>query len=176
MVELVKRKVEGKPTEITIDERTIENKKNKRNVKSLKYARNLPVQCNICPYRAENDGGNGFCSKYERDAICVIRKDISKQVEKFNERNEGKILAMMESAFTDDWENLQFHEAMEQMGGIINPEVTRRRNSIANLGKIISEIKTKRETVEVKQTRISKGKMEEIAQMISITKESAEDV
>lgn len=176
MVELVPRKIEGKEIETVIDERTVANKKNKRNVKSLKYARNLPVQCNICPYRSTDDGGNGFCEKYKRDSACTVRPDISKQVEKFNERNEGKILAMMESAFTDDWENLQFHEAMEQMGGVINPEVTKRRNSIANLGKIISEIKTKRETVEVKQTRISKGKMEEIAQMISVTRESAEDV
>lgn len=173
---LKERKVEGKPVELIIDNRTIPNVKNTRRAKSLKYARNLPAQCNSCPYRSIEDGGNGICEKYERDSVCTIRPDISKAVDKFNERNEGKILAMLESAFIDDWENLQFHETIEKMGGEINPEVTKRRNSMANLGKIISEIKTKKETIQIKETRISKGKIEEIGQMISVTKESSDDV
>jgi len=42
---------------------------------------------------------------------------------------------------------------------------------------VTSEIKTKRETIEVKEVkRLSQGKIEEIARMISTTKESAIDV
>lgn len=176
MVKLIKRKVEGKPEELVVDGRTVPNKTNVRRAKSLKYARNLPVKCNVCPYRPDSEGGNGVCTKYERDSLCTIRPDISKAVDTFNERNEGRILPMLESAFIDDWESLQFHETMERMGGEINPEVTRRRNSMANLGKIISEIRTKKETIEVKETRISKGKIQEIARMITVSKESSPDV
>ena len=78
MVELKERKVEGKLIELVIDKRTLPNKDNKRRSKSLKYARNLPAQCNVCPYRSVEDGGNGVCPKYERDSVCVIRKDIEK--------------------------------------------------------------------------------------------------
>ena len=176
MSKLVERKVEGKPVELVIDKREISNKTKRHNVKSLKYARNLPVKCNNCPYRSEEDGGNGICEKYERDSVCVIRKDIEKAVDLFQERNEGKILAMMESEFTDNFEKLVFFQAMENAGGELNPEVTKRINSMTNLGKIISEIRTKKETIQIKETRVSKGKVEEIGRMISMTQESAEDV
>ncbi len=176
MVVLKKRKVEGKPEELVIDERTITNTKNTRRAKSLKYARNLPAKCDVCPYRSVEDGGNGVCPKYERDSLCIIRKDIAKAVDKFGERTEGKILAMMESEFTDNFEHIQFYQALEKAGGELNPEVTKRLNTITNLGKVISEIRTKKETIEVKDTRISKGKIEEIARMITISKESSDDV
>jgi len=56
-------------------------------------------------------------------------------------------------------------------------EVTKRISAMTNLGKVISEIKTKKETIEVKEVkRLSRGKIEEIARMISTTKESATDV
>lgn len=174
---LKERKVEGKSVELVIDKRTINNTKNTRRAKSLKYARNLPANCNSCPYRAEDDGGNGVCEKYERDSVCIIRKDIEKAVDIFNERNEGKILAMMESEFTDNFEKLVFFQAMENAGGELNSEITKRISSMTNLGKVISEIKTKKETIEVKEVkRLSRGKIEEIARMISTTTESAKDV
>ncbi len=173
---LKERKVEGKPVELVIDKRTVPNKNNKRRSKSLKYARNLPAKCDVCPYRSVEDGGNGICPKYKRESVCTIRKDIAKVVDQFNERNEGKILAMMESEFTDNWEHIQFYQALEKAGGELNPEVTKRMNTLTNLGKVISEIRTKKETIEVKETRISKGKIEEIGRMISISKESSEDV
>lgn len=177
MVKLIKRKVEGKPVELVIDKRTVSNKNNKRRAKSLKYARNLPAHCNECPFRPDNIGGNGVCDKYKIDSVCVVRKDISKVVDKFNERNEGKILAMMESEYTDNFEKLVFFQAMENAGGELNPEVTKRISAMTNLGKVISEIKTKKETIEIKETKtISKNKREEIARMLSITQESAENV
>lgn len=176
MAELKERKVEGKEVELVIDKRTLPNKNNKRRSKSLKYARNLPAKCNVCPYRSVDTGGNGICPKYKIDSVCTIRKDIAKVVDQFNERNESKILAMMESEFTDNWEHIQFYQALEKAGGELNPEVTKRLSMMTNLGKVISEIKTKKETIEIKETRISKGKIEEIGQMISITKESSADV
>lgn len=82
----------------------------------------------------------------------------------------------MESEFTDNFEKLVFFQAMEDKGGELNPEVTKRISSMTNLGKVISEIKTKKETIEVKEVkRLSKGKIEEIARMISTTTESVED-
>jgi len=173
---LKERKVEGKPVELVIDKRTLPNPKNTRRTKSLKYARNLPSHCNECPYRSTDVGGNGVCEKYEADSVCVIRKDIAKAVDVFNERNEGKILAMMESEFTDNFEKLVFFQTMESAGNELNPEVTKRISAMTNLGKVISEIKTKKETIQIKETRISKGKIEEIGQMISVTSESSPDV
>lgn len=173
---LKERKVEGKPVELVIDGRSLPNPKNIRRTKSLKYARNLPSHCNECPFKPTEEGGNGACEKYKVDSVCIVRKDIAKAVDKFNERNDSKILSMMESEFTDNFEKLVFFQTMESAGNELNPEVTKRISAMTNLGKVISEIKTKKETIQIKETRISKGKIEEIGQMISITKESSPDV
>ena len=66
MVELIEKKDEKTGIkELVIDKRTLPHKPT--NFKALKYARNLPPECNGCPFRPEADGGNGICPKYKND-------------------------------------------------------------------------------------------------------------
>lgn len=164
-IEKLDEKTGGK--ELVIDKRTLP-KKVPHNIKSLNFARNLPPECNICPFRPQEVGGNGICDKYEKDALCIIRKDIAKLIDEHG----GRTLDLMEVEFHNNFEKLAFFESMEDKSGAINPEVTKRINSLTNLGKVINEIKTKRETVEVTQTEtLSDDMKHEIAKTVKLTKE-----
>ncbi len=177
MVELIK-KVDKKTgdTELVVDKRTLPKKNNPPNVKSLKYARNLPVMCDDCPYRAKEAGGNGLCSKYKADSACLIRKDIAALVDKFNERDSSKIVNLMEAEYHNNFEKLMFFQSLEDMSNTLNPEVTKRINAMTNLGKIINEIKTKRESIEVTKTETLSDDMKtQIAQTIKIEKETTDE-
>ncbi len=58
------------------------------------------------------------------------------------------------------------------MKGELNPEVTKRINSLNNLGKVINEIKAKRDTIEVTEKKtFSQDQLHEIARTLKLTKE-----
>jgi len=152
--------------ELVIDKRTLPHKPT--NHKGLKYARNLPPECNTCPFRPESEGGDGICTKYKKDSLCIIRSDIAKLVDKVG----GRTLDLLEDEFNDNYEKLRFFEQMEDMKGELNPEVTKRINSLNNLGKVINEIKAKRDTVEITEKKtFSQDQLHEIARTLKLTKE-----
>lgn len=152
--------------ELVIDKRTLPHKPT--NHKGLKYARNLPPECNSCPFRPESEGGDGICTKYKKDSLCIIRNDIAKLVDKVG----GRTLDLLEDEFNDNYEKLRFFEQMEDMKGELNPEVTKRINSLNNLGKVINEIKAKRDTIEVTEKKtFSQDQLHEIARTLKLTKE-----
>jgi len=168
MVKLIKKKdLKTGIVNLEIDKRTLPQKKPK-NVKDLNYARNLPPECNGCPFRPIEEGGNGICTEYKKDSLCVIRKDIAKLVDHYG----GRTLDLMEVEFHNNFEKLMFFEKLEDYKGELNPEVTKRINSLNNLGKVINEIKTKRETVEVTEKHtLSQDEIHEIARTVKLTKE-----
>ncbi len=168
MVKLIEKKDEKTgEKELVIDKRTLPHDK-PRNVKSLKYARNLPPECNKCPFRPQEEGGNGICTEYEKDALCSIRNDIAKLIDKAG----GRTLELLEAEFHDNYEKLKFFEQMEDMSGELNPEVTKRINSLNNLGKVIEEVRSKRDTVELTQKEtLTDDQRTEIARTIKINKE-----
>ena len=162
---------------LKIDKRTLP-KKSAPNIKHLRFARNLPVKCNECKYRPIDDGGNGVCNKYEADAACAIRKDIAKMIDKYDgERNADVLLGRMEATFENESEKLMFYQLMEQGEEEINPEVTKRMNSVANMYKIINEAKTKNRSVEVTRTKeLPRDIHEQIGSKITETIKISEQV
>tara|TARA_R110002126_G_scaffold111701_5_gene249611 strand:+ start:361 stop:888 length:528 start_codon:yes stop_codon:yes gene_type:complete len=157
--------------ELVIDKRTLPHKK-PTNYKGLKYARNLPPECNGCPFRPQEEGGNGICTKYEKDALCVIRSDISKLVDSHG----GRTLDLMEGEFNDNYEKLKFFEQIEDMTGALDPEVTKRINSVTNLGKVIEEVKSKRNTVEITEKKsLTDDQIHEIARTIKLTRDDVDE-
>ncbi len=176
---VVIREVKNKKTGeklLAIDKRTISKVANPPRVKHLKYSRHLPSTCNNCPYRPQEQGGNGICTVYEKDAVCVIRKDIAKMFEKFSERNEIKLVDLMEAEFVSDYEAMRFYKEMENAGGKLDGEVTRRMNAITNLGKAITDIKSRTVSVEVTEKKtLTDDQRQEIARTIKFTKDVIED-
>ena len=168
MVELLEKRDEKTgEVELVIDKRTLPHKK-PTNVKDLNYARNLPPECNGCPFRPQEEGGNGICTVYEKDALCIIRKDIAKLVDKYG----GRTIDLMEVEFHNNFEKLMFFETLEDHKGELNPEVTKRMNAISNLGKIIEEIKSKRSTIEITEKKtLSQGEIHEISRVLKLTKD-----
>lgn len=157
--------------ELVIDKRTLP-KSFPPNVKDLKYARNLPAECNNCPYKPEVEGGNGICKKYEKGATCIIRNDIAKLVDKCG----GRTLDLMEAEFNNNFERMLFFESMEDIKSELNPEVTKRINSLTQLGKVINEIRQKRSTVEITEKKtLSQDQIHEIARTVKLTKEDLDE-
>lgn len=162
---------------LVIDKRTLPKTDNPPNVKDLRYSRVLPPECNMCPYRSEEAGGNGICSKYKKDSLCVIRKDIAKIVDRFDgERNSDRVISFLQAAYENNFEKLTFFEQMEDMSGSLDPEVTKRINAMTNMGKILNEIRTKRESIEVTKTEtLSDDMKHQIAQTIKITRDKQDE-
>lgn len=155
--------------ELVADNRS---KPNLRNVKDLRYSRKITTKCNDCPYRAIEEGGDGFCTKYKKNALCIIKKDISKIVDKFEERDANTVLSMMEAEYRNNFEKLLFFQSIEEMGGELNPEVTKRINAMTNLSKAYQDIKLRNSTVEVEERRkITNDEVTEISRIVRQTLE-----
>lgn len=173
MVKLIEKedKITHEKT-LAIDKRTESKAHNPPRVKHLRYSRHLPVKCNGCPFAPMEDGGNGVCTKYKKDAVCVIRTDIAKMFKKFDERDEVKLINLMEAEFSSNYETLRFFEEMENASGALDPEVTKRINAITNLGKAISEIKTKSDSIEISEKKtLTDDQTVEIARTLKMDKE-----
>ena len=117
--------------------------------KSLKYAK-LPALCNDCIYRSEEDGGNGKCPKYERDAACAIRKDIKKFLKQIDTRKAEDLGALLDFLTKQTMENVLIAFSQSKMDGNIPDRNTRSEvNSLLNIIKILKELSS----VEVSETR-----------------------
>lgn len=167
MTELMVQKLEGKDPVLKVDGRTLPKTNNPPNVKHLRYSRKLPLKCDDCPYRAKQDGGNGICSVYKEGSLCIIRKDIRKEVQKYSTRSPDQILPLMQEEFESNYEKLKFFETLENMQSVLDPEVTKRINAMGKLGQIIQEMKTKKQSVEIEHKKVlSDDKKDQIAQQV----------
>lgn len=175
-VRVTKNKVTGDKS-LVLDKRTLPKTKNPPNVKTLRYSRVLPPECNQCPYRSEEMGGNGICKVYKKDSVCIIRKDFAKLVDKFDgERNADKVLLFLQAEYENNFEKLAFFEQMEDMSGTLDPEVTKRINAMSNMGKILTEMRTRRESLEVTKTdTLSDDMKHQIAQTIKVTRDKIDE-
>lgn len=171
---LILKKRDGKLPELAVDARKVEKAPN---LKHLGRSAKLPVRCNDCIYRPQEEGGKiGGCTVYEKDSMCKIRADTRKVMDKYGKSNADQILPLLSEEFESNYELLKFSETIEQMSGQLNPEVTKRINALSGLGKLISDMKTKKHTMTVTETRtLSDDKKMEIARMLSVTQESKDD-
>lgn len=171
---LLLKKEDGHLPELVVDGRTTPRAPN---LKHLRYSRKLPMLCNDCPYRPKSEGGSiGLCAVYEKDSICRIRADTRKIIEKYSVSNPNQILPLLEEEFESNFEKLKFFEAIETMTSKLDPEVTKRQNALAGLGKLISDMKTKKNTITMTETKtITEDQKTEIARMISMSQEVNDD-
>jgi len=63
------------------------------------------------------------------------------------------------------------------MANELNPEVTKRISVLDKLGKTINEMKIKKQTIEVSETKtLSEDKKDQIRQMFRISQESSNEI
>lgn len=160
---------------LEIDKRTISKVNKPPHVKTLRYSRILPPECNMCPYRPEEAGGSSEfdCTKYKKDATCIIRADFAKLVDKFDgERNADKVLLLLQAEFENNFEKLAFFEQIEDMSGTLDPEVTRRQNSMTSMAKALNEMRTKRESLTITQTEtLSDDMIKQVTKVLDLKQE-----
>jgi len=129
--------------------------------KHLRYAK-LPAECNKCIYRSEEDGGNGRCPKYEKDAACAIRKDIKQFLDKINTRNPEDLKALLDVMAKESAENVFLSLVQAQMdGNIPDRNSISQQNSFLNIAKLLVELGSKI-TITEKKTFDEAGDMEEL--------------
>ena len=164
---------DGKMPELKIDKRTLPKAPN---LKHLRYSRILPLRCNDCRYRPKEEGGIiGGCSVYEKGSLCKIRSDIRKAVEKYSTRNPDELLPLLEEEFVANFEKLKFFETIEDMTGTLNPEVTKRINSLNYIARLILKLKLKKTTIEMSEkTTLSDETKQEIAKMFTVNHQEAQ--
>lgn len=175
-VKVYEKQVEGQPSEIAIDKRTLPHTI-PRNFIHLRYSRKLPVTCDTCPHRPKDQGGNGICTVYEKEALCIIRKDIRTQTEKYHTRDKGGLLPLLEEALDAEIEKIKFFGVIENMSNSLNPEVSKRINSVTQLSKVINELKSKETTVSLTEKKILTPQEKdainaEVERMMSVTTKS----
>ena len=144
------------------------NKKpNMRNIKNLRYSRKITTKCNDCPLRSIEEGGDGYCTKYKKDSLCVIKADIVKLIDQFETRDTNTIIPLMEAEYKNNFEKLLFFQTLEDMGNTLNPEVTKRINAMTNLGKAYEDIKRRNSTIEIEERqKLSDNEVTEISRIV----------
>lgn len=163
-------KVEGQEPELKIDGRT---KPKAPNLVNLRYSKKLPVECNSCRYRPKDQGGLiGGCPVYQEGSLCKVRGDIRKAMKKFRDATPDSIIPLLEEEIDSNYEKLKFFEAAENFSGELHKEVTARVNAFANLSKVLTELKTRKTTLEIQERKtLSDDQKDEIARIVKMSVE-----
>jgi len=139
-------KISGK---IKVDKRKTISPHN--SIKNFKYA-NIPAMCNDCVYRSRDEGGNGKCTVYEKDAACAIRRDIAKFLEMIDTRKGEDLKSLLDMLAKMTVENWFMANAEARLDGNIPDRNTRSElNSIMTIMKLLTEMSSKL-SISEKQT------------------------
>jgi len=103
-------------------------------IKNFKYA-DLPAQCNDCVYRSIDEGGNGKCSVYEKDAACAIRRDIGKFLDMIDTRNTDDVKGLLDLLVKKSMEQYLISFAQGKLDGNVPDRNT--RSEVANIVSIL---------------------------------------
>jgi len=143
-------------------------------VKHLKYAKDMPVMCKDCVYRAVDVGGNGKCPKYDPDpeALCVIRKDLQEFLDDIDTRNSEDLRALLDFLAKGTFKNVMMSMFQAGWDGNI-PD----RNTVATVNLFLKVISTANElndkiSVTEKKTYSKEGDLAETFRMLTAKKES----
>jgi len=140
------KKIEGKLKPVEDKRKTISP------YNSLKHFKNasLPAECNNCIYKSIEEGGNGKCPKYEKDALCAIREDFTKYIEQLDTRNPEDLKKLLGEFIHIMSENTVISLAQMKMDGNI-PD----RNTISQLNMLLKTMQQMQElsgSIEVTKT------------------------
>jgi hypothetical protein len=156
---------------------TIDKRKSISSFNAAKHLRSaeLPALCNDCIYRSIDEGGNGKCPKYEKDATCTVREDIQKVIGDMDTRDPDQLKGILDYLVKLYTEQIFVALGESKMDGNI-PD----RNTNAQLNSLLKIINTMVELsgkVEMKETRVfdEKNIMKSIFTEMTAKKSMMED-
>jgi len=136
--------------------------------KHLKTA-NIPALCDQCVYRSIEDGGNGKCPKYEKEAVCSIRKDFIDMINTLDTRNPEDLKSMMDMLAKLSFENVLMALTQSKMDGNIPDRNTKSEvNTLLGIVKSINDLNAK--IVVTEKTEYRQGDIENIFRQIKAQK------
>jgi hypothetical protein len=127
--------LDGHAAKVVVDGRKTVSPFN--SIKNLKTA-NIPALCDQCVYRSIDDGGNGKCPKYEKGAMCAIRKDFVALINDLDTRNPEHVKTMLDMLAKLSFENVLMALTESKFDGNIPDRNS--KSEINTLLKIISTI------------------------------------
>jgi hypothetical protein len=169
---IVMAKEESKEPDLKLKDGKVKMNKHKiispyNSAKHLKYAK-LPAECNKCVYRSEEEGGNGRCPKYEKDAACAVRKDIKGFLDNINTRNPEDLKMLLDTMGKEMAENVFLALVHAQMdGNIPDRNAISQQNAFLNIAKLLVELGEKI-TVTEKKTYGDDGNLEELFRQLEL--------
>jgi hypothetical protein len=137
--------------------------------KHLKTA-NIPALCDQCVYRSIEDGGNGKCPKYEKGALCAIRKDFIEMINQLDTRDPEAVKTMLDMLAKLSFENVLMALTESKFDGNIPDRNTKSEiNTLLKIINTIGEISNKIVVSEEKRYD-KKGDIESIFRQIKAQK------
>jgi len=139
--------------------------------KHLKTA-NIPALCDQCVYKSIEAGGNGKCPKYEKGAICAIRKDFIVMINELDTRNPEHVKSMLDMLAKLSFENVLMALTESKFDGNIPDRNTKSEvNTLLKIITTIGEISSK--IIVSEEQRFNKmGDIESIFRQIKQQKAS----
>jgi len=111
--------------------------------KHLKTA-NIPAECDQCVYRSIESGGNGKCPKYEKGALCAIRKDFVAMINELDTRDPKHVKTMLDMLAKLSFENVLMALTQSKLDGNIPDRNTKSEiNTLLNVVKSINDLNSK---------------------------------
>ena len=137
--------------------------------KHLKTA-NIPAECDQCVYRSIDAGGNGNCPKYEKGALCAIRKDFVAMINELDTRDPAHVKTMLDMLAKLSFENVLMALTESKFDGNIPDRNTKSEvNTLLKIISTIGEISNKIVVTE-EQKFNKKGDIENIFRQIKAQK------
>lgn len=117
---------------------------------------NIPALCDQCVYRSIEEGGNGKCPKYEKGAVCAIRKDFITLINNLDTREPEDVKNMLDLIAKLSMENVLMALTQAKFDGNVPDRNTKSEiNTLLNIIKTINELNSK--IVLTEKTEFGKG-------------------
>mgnify|MGYP003639403419 CR=1 FL=1 len=106
---------------------------------------NIPALCDQCVYKSIDEGGNGKCPKYEKGAVCGIRKEL-------DTRNPEDLKGMIDMVAKLTFENVLMTLTQAKFDGNVPDRNSKSEiNTLLNIVKSMNDLNSKITITEKKE-------------------------
>ena len=131
---------------------------------------NIPALCDQCVYKSVEEGGNGKCPKYEKGAVCGIRKDFVSFINELDTRNPEDLKNMIDMVAKLTFENVLMTLTQAKFDGNVPDRNSKSEiNTLLNIVKSMNDLNSKI-TITEKKGFAKEGDIESIFRQIKAQK------
>ena len=131
---------------------------------------NIPALCDQCVYKSVEEGGNGKCPKYEKGAVCGIRKDFVSFINELDTIYPDDLKNMLDMVGKLSFENVLMTLTQAKFDGNVPDRNSKSEiNTLLNIVKSMNDLNSKI-TITEKKEFSKEGDIESIFRQIKAQK------